>query len=264
MSKVYFIGAGPGDPELITVKGREIIARAELIIYAGSLVNPEVLKCARPGAVMHDSAKMELGPMVELMATYALLGKTVARVHTGDPSLYGAIAEQMAELDKQGVPYEVVPGVSSAFAAAAALRCELTLPSVNQTVIFTRLEGRTGVPKEESIGSLSQHRATMVIFLSVNQIDKVVEELLQGYTEDTPAAVVYKASWPEEKVEEVERLAAAGGKVLFIGDGANDAAAMAKASVSVALSHGAAVAVESVLRPKSCCSRRRSWAWSRS
>ncbi len=200
MSKVYFIGAGPGDPDLITVKGREIISQAELIIYAGSLVNPKVLKYARPGAVMHDSAKMELGVMVEMMATYALLGKTVARVHTGDPSLFGAIAEQMAELDKQGVPYEVVPGVSSAFAAAAALRCELTLPSVNQTVIFTRLEGRTGVPKEESIGSLSQHRATMVIFLSVNQIDKVVEELGAGYPEDTPAAVVYKASWPEEKV----------------------------------------------------------------
>jgi len=143
---------------------------------------------------------MELVPMVELMATYAKMNRTVARVHTGDPSLYGAIAEQMAELDRLGVEYEVVPGVSSAFAAAASLKCELTLPEVSQTVIFTRMEGRTGVPEKESIASLASHEATMVIFLSVSQIEKVADELLTAYPPRTPAAVVYKASWPEEKI----------------------------------------------------------------
>jgi precorrin-4/cobalt-precorrin-4 C11-methyltransferase len=200
MSNVYFIGAGPGDPDLITVKARDIIARADLIIYAGSLVNPEVLKSRKPGAEIHDSSSMALPEIVELMAGFVRRGKVVARVHTGDPSLYGAIAEQMEGLDKAGVGYEVVPGVSSAFAAAAALKCELTLPEVNQTVIFTRLEGRTGVPKEESLSSLAQHRATMVIFLSVKSIDKVVGELKSGYPGETPVAVVYKASWPEEKI----------------------------------------------------------------
>ena len=200
MSKVYFVGAGPGDPELMTVKSRDILSRAGLVIYAGSLVNPEVLKFAKPGASLHDSAKMELSSIVELMREHVDMGLTVARVHTGDPSLYGAIAEQMAELDKAGIDYEVVPGVSSAFAAAAALKCELTLPEVNQTVIFTRLEGRTGVPKEESLASLAKHRATMVIFLSVSSIEKVVHELMEGYPPDTPAAVVYKASWPEQRI----------------------------------------------------------------
>jgi precorrin-4/cobalt-precorrin-4 C11-methyltransferase len=200
MSKVYFIGAGPGDPALMTVKSREILGSADLVIYAGSLVNPEILKFAKDGAVLRDSAKMELSEIVEMMAASASLGRTVARVHTGEPSLFGAIAEQMAELDKAGIEYEVVPGVSSAFAAAAALKCELTLPEVNQTVIFTRMEGRTGVPKEESLSSLAAHKATMVIFLSIKQIDEVVRELLAGYPEDTPAAVVYKASWPGEKI----------------------------------------------------------------
>lgn len=201
MSKVYFIGAGPGDPDLITVKGKAILERADAIIYAGSLVNPELLKCAKPGAVIHDSKTMELEPMVSLMASYVALGRTVARLHTGEPSLFGAIAEQMAELDKAGVEYEVVPGVSSAFAGAAAIKCELTLPDVNQTVIFTRLEGRTGVPKKESLYDLAKHRATMVVFLSVNMIDIVTAQLIEGgYPEYTPAAVVYKASWPDEIV----------------------------------------------------------------
>ena len=200
MSKVNFVGAGPGDPGLMTIKGRDIIASADLIIYAGSLVNPEVLKFAKPGADVRDSKEMELTEIVGLMSSCVSAGGTVARVHTGDPSLYGAIAEQMEELDKAGVAYEVVPGVSSAFAAAAALSCELTLPEVNQTVIFTRLEGRTGVPKEESLSSLASHRATMVIFLSVKDISKVVSELRAGYSEDTPAAVVYRASWPDEQI----------------------------------------------------------------
>ncbi len=200
MPKVFFIGAGPGDPDLMTIKAGKIIAQAGLVIYAGSLVNPDVLKFAKPGAALYDSAKMELIEIIELIKDYASQGKTVARVHTGDPSLYGAIAEQMAELDKAGVEYEVVPGVSSAFAAAAALKCELTLPEISQTVIFTRLSGRTEVPEKESLASLSKHRATMAIFLSVGDIERVVKELLEGYQGYTPAAVVYKASWPEEKI----------------------------------------------------------------
>jgi precorrin-4/cobalt-precorrin-4 C11-methyltransferase len=200
MSKVYFIGAGPGDPDLMTIKAASLIAEADVVIYAGSLVNPDVLKFARPDAALHDSKEMELSEIIATMKEYVSQGKAVARVHTGEPSLYGAIAEQMAELDKAGIDYEVVPGVSSAFAAAAALKCELTLPEVNQTVIFTRLEGRTGVPKEESLASLSKHRSTMVIFLSVGEIEKVAAELREGYPGDTPAAVVYKASWPEQKI----------------------------------------------------------------
>ena len=200
MPNIYFLGAGPGDPDLMTIKAADILRKADLIIYAGSLVNPAVLALAKPDAEIKDSAKMELGEIVGLMEKYAKEGRLVARVHTGEPSLYGAIAEQMAELDRAGVDYEVVPGVSSAFAAAAALKCELTLPEVNQTVIFTRLEGRTGVPKKESLSSLAQHQTTMVIFLSVKEIEKVVEELLTGYPKETPAAVVYKASWPQEKV----------------------------------------------------------------
>ena len=200
MPNIYFLGAGPGDPDLMTIKAADILRKADLIIYAGSLVNPAVLALAKPEAEIKDSAMMELGEIVVLMTKYAREGRLVARVHTGEPSLYGAIAEQMAELDKAGVDYEVVPGVSSAFAAAAALKCELTLPEVNQTVIFTRLEGRTGVPKKESLSSLAQHQTTMVIFLSVKEIEKVVEELLTGYPKETPAAVVYKASWPQERV----------------------------------------------------------------
>jgi len=200
MQKIYFIGAGPGDPELITVKGRDIIEQADMIVYAGSLVNKDILKYAKPGAVMHNSAKMELVPMVELMATYAKMGRIVARVHTGDPSIYGAIAEQMAELDRLEVGYEVIPGVSSAFGAAASLQTELTQPEVSQTVIFTRIEGRTPVPETESLGSLASHRATMVIFLSASKIDEVVGELSSGYGINTPAAVVYKATWPDEKI----------------------------------------------------------------
>ncbi|MGA2192976.1 MAG: precorrin-4 C(11)-methyltransferase, partial [Nitrospirota bacterium] len=200
MTKVFFIGAGPGDPELMTVKARRILSEAGLVIYAGSLVNPEVLKFARPDAVLKDSASMELTAIVETMSAFVSAGKLVARVHTGDPSLYGAIAEQMAELDRAGIPYEVVPGVSSAFAAAAELKCELTLPEVSQTVIFTRLGGRTNVPEKESLASLASHQSTMVIFLSVKNIDAAAAELMTGYPKETPAAVVYKASWPEEKI----------------------------------------------------------------
>ena len=200
MSKVYFLGAGPGDPGLITVKARDILGRAGLVVYAGSLVNPEILNLARPGAELKDSAGMALSQIVEAMAGCVRSGGLCARLHTGDPSLYGAIAEQMSELDRAGIPYEVVPGVSSASAAAAALRRELTLPEVSQTVIFTRMEGRTPVPERESLRSLARHGATMAIFLSAGDMDRVVGELKTGYPEDTPAAVVYKASWPDERI----------------------------------------------------------------
>lgn len=198
---VYFIGAGPGDPELITVKGRRLIGEADIIIYAGSLVNPQVLGGAKPGAAIYDSASMTLPEVVAVMEKGVREGKAVARVHTGDPSLYGAVREQMAELEHLGIGYEVVPGVSSFLAAAAAVKREYTLPGVSQTVILTRMEGRTPVPKRERIPELAGHQATMVVFLSVGQIEKLCCQLQEGgYGADTPAAVVYKASWEEERI----------------------------------------------------------------
>lgn len=197
---IYFIGAGPGDPELITVKGKKILESADVVIYAGSLVNRELLSCTKPGTEIHDSAKMTLEQVLTVMTESVALGKTVARVHTGDPSIYGAIREQMDALNQKGIDYEVIPGVSSFLAAAAALKMEYTLPDVTQTVILTRMEGRTGVPGRESIEALSKHRATMVIFLSTGLIENLVEELKKGYPEQTPIAVVYKASWPEQRI----------------------------------------------------------------
>lgn len=197
---VYFIGAGPGDPELITVKGQNIIKKADVIIYAGSLVNKEVLSCAKENSKIYDSAKMTLEEVIKVIKKAVSSGKIVARVHTGDPSIFGAIREQMDELEKRSIEYEVIPGVSSFLAAAAALRKEYTLPGVTQTVILTRMEGRTGVPEKESIEKLSAHGATMVIFLSVGMIEELVQRLKTGYLEDTPIAVVYKASWPDQKI----------------------------------------------------------------
>jgi len=197
---IYFIGAGPGDPELITVKGRRLLEEAEIIIYAGSLVNRELLKLAKKESIIHNSAEMTLDEVVAVMEAGALEQKLIVRLHTGDPSIYGAIREQMDELDKRNIKYEVIPGVSSFCAAAAALQKEYTLPGVSQTVILTRIEGRTEVPEKESIESLAAHRATMIIFLSVHMIDELVNKLKAGYEDDTPAAVVYKASWPEQKI----------------------------------------------------------------
>lgn len=197
---VYFIGAGPGDPELITVKGRNIIEKADIIIYAGSLVNKELLKFAKENSEIHDSSKMTLEEVIEVMENAVQYGKIVARVHTGDPSIYGAIREQMDQLEKRSIKYEIIPGVSSFLAAAAALEKEYTLPGVTQTVILTRMEGRTGVPGKESIEMLAAHGATMVIFLSIGMIDELVEKLKTGYLEDTPVAVVYKASWPDQRI----------------------------------------------------------------
>ena len=198
---VYFIGAGPGDPDLITVKGQRLIEEADVVIYTGSLVNPQVLAGAKPDAELYDSAAMTLDEVVALMEQGERKQKQVVRVHTGDPSLYGAVREQMAELDRLGIAYEVIPGVSSFLAAAAAMKREYTLPGVSQTVILTRMEGRTPVPESEQIAKLAAHQATMVIFLSVGRIGQLCEQLRQGgYHEDTPAAAVYKASWKDQKI----------------------------------------------------------------
>lgn len=199
--RVYFIGAGPGDPDLITVKAVKALQKAEIIIYAGSLVNREVIKkYGRPEAEIYDSAGMTLEEVLALIKKAAAENKIVARVHTGDPCLYGAVQEQMDALDRLGINYEVVPGVSSFLAAAAGLKREYTLPGSSQTVILTRIEGRTPVPEREQLADLARHRATMCLFLSVQAIDRVVARLLEGYAENTPVAVVHKASWPEEKI----------------------------------------------------------------
>ena len=200
MEKVYFIGAGPGNPELITVKGKKIVEKADVIIYAGSLVNREIINCHKEGAEIYNSASMNLDEVMEVTVTAQKAGKLVARVHTGDPSIYGAIREQMDVLDEHGIEYEVIPGVSSFVAAAAAIKKEFTLPDVSQTVICTRLEGRTPVPETESLESLASHKCSMAIFLSVQMIDKVVKKLLKHYDESTPIAIVQKASWKDQKI----------------------------------------------------------------
>ncbi|MBI5740041.1 MAG: precorrin-4 C(11)-methyltransferase [Nitrospirae bacterium] len=196
-SKVYFIGAGPGDPELITLKGKKILDKAGVIIYAGSLVNPEVFSGA--GAEIYDSSGMTLDEVVCIMKDASSGGKVTARLHTGDTAFYSAISEQIERLRQLNIPYEVIPGVSSASAGAALLGQELTIPEISQTVIFTRMEGRTPVPEGERLSELARHRSSMVIFLSAGMIEKVREELLQGYPEDTPVAVIEKASWPDER-----------------------------------------------------------------
>lgn len=200
MSKVYFVGAGPGDPELISIKGKRIIDEADVIIYAGSLVNKEVLRDAKNGAFIYNSASMNLDEVIEVTKNAVFSGKMVARVHTGDPSIYGAIREQMDRLDEYNIEYEVIPGISSFLATAAALKKEYTLPAVTQTLILTRMEGRTPVPDKERIEELAKHRATMIIFLSIGAIEELATRLKAGYEENTPVAVVYKASWEEQKI----------------------------------------------------------------
>jgi precorrin-4 C11-methyltransferase len=198
---VHFIGAGPGDPELITLKARRLIADAAVVIYAGSLVNPQVLAHARAGAEIYDSATMKLAEQIEVMAATVAQGRSVARLHTGDPALYGAILEQMRSLDRVDIPYDIVPGVSSAFAAAAALGIEYTVPGDTQTVILTRMAGKTAVPERERLRDLAAHRTSLVLFLSAGMIGQVVDELrAAGYSADTPIAVVARASWPDELV----------------------------------------------------------------
>ena len=198
---VHFVGAGPGAPDLITRRGAALLQDADCIIYAGSLVNPALLGLAKPGCVVYNSAEMTLEQVLAVIRQNEAGGKTTVRLHTGDPCLYGAIREQMDVLDAAGIAYDDTPGVSSFCGAAAALNAEYTLPGVSQTVIITRMEGRTPVPEGERLASLANHGATMVIFLSIGLIDKVQAALLQGaYTEKTPAAIVYKATWPEQKV----------------------------------------------------------------
>ncbi len=200
-AQVYFIGAGPGDVELLTLKARKVIEQADVIIYADSLISPEILKFARPGAEVHKSASLTLEQITETIVNAVGQGKTVARLQSGDPSIYGAIGEQMAALDDRGIEYEVVPGVSSLFAAAASLKAELTVPELTQTVIITRMEGRTPVPEAEKLRSLAAHQSSLAIFLSASVVDEVVAELLRGgYPPDTPAALVYKASWKDELI----------------------------------------------------------------
>lgn len=198
MSKVYFIGAGPGDPELITVKGRKILDNADVVIYAGSLVNPLLLSGVR--AEVHDSSRLTLDDIVDIVKDSVNKDRTVVRLQTGDTSFYSAISEQIERFRKLDIEYEIIPGVSSAMAGAAILGQELTVPEISQTVIFTRLEGRTPVPEAENLGALAKHKATMVIFLSVGMIERVRDELLQGYPEDTPVVIIERASWPEQKV----------------------------------------------------------------
>ncbi|MBP2635108.1 MAG: cbiF [Firmicutes bacterium] len=201
MMNVFFVGAGPGDPELITVKGQRLLGQADIIIYAGSLVNPALLSLAKNGAAIYNSASMTLDEVIEVMVQGVKENKLVVRLHTGDPSIYGAIQEQMDKLAASNIGFEVIPGVSSFLATAAALKQEYTLPDVSQTVIITRLEGRTPVPDKEKLVKLASHEATMCIFLSVHMLDNVVKELIDGgYTKDTPVAIVQKASWPDQKI----------------------------------------------------------------
>jgi len=198
--KVVFIGGGPGDPELLTLKAYKIIKKADTIIYAGSLVNKEVLKEAKPNAQIYNSASMDLDEIIDIMEKETDKGQLVARVHTGDPSIYGAIGEQMKRLQEKKISYEIIPGVSSLFAVSAALESELTLPEVSQTVIITRPGGRTPKPDKEAIKYLAQHQATMCIFLGVQMIEQVVEELETNYPPETPVAVVKKASWEDQEI----------------------------------------------------------------
>lgn len=198
---VHFVGAGSGAVDLITVRGARLLGEADVVIYAGSLVNPQLLDSCKPGCEIHNSAKMTLEQVVAVIRAAEQQGKTTVRLHTGDSSIYGAVREQFDELDKLGIGYDVCPGVSSFCGAASSLKAEYTLPDVSQTVIITRSAGRTPVPERESIRSLAAHQATMVLFLSTSLTEVLQAELLAGgYPRETPAAVVYKATWPEEKI----------------------------------------------------------------
>ena len=199
---IHFIGAGPGAEDLITVRGARLLGEADVIIYAGSLVNPALLQYKKEGCAVYDSASMTLEEVVAVMGEAEGAGKDTVRLHTGDPALYGAIREQMDALDALGLPYDDTPGVSAFSGAAAALNAEYTLPEVSQSVIITRMAGRTPVPEGEELRKLAAHGCTLVLFLSTGLLERVEEELLAGgaYAPDTPAAIVYKATWPEERV----------------------------------------------------------------
>lgn len=197
---IHFVGAGSGAADLITIRGKKFLEEADVIIYAGSLVNPQLLDYKKEDCVVYDSAKMTLEEVLDVFFDAEEKGLTTVRLHTGDPCLYGAIREQMDVLDEKGIRYDSTPGVSSFCGAAAALNLEYTLPNVSQSVIITRMEGRTPVPSKESIQSFAAHRATMVVFLSTGLLEELSRRLIEGgYTADTPAAIVYKATWPDEK-----------------------------------------------------------------
>ena len=197
---IRFVGAGCGAADLITVRGQRLLQEADVIIYAGSLVNPALLTYAKAGAKIYNSAEMTLEEVLSVMFDAEERGLSVVRLHTGDPCLYGAIREQMDALDKKGIAYDYTPGVSSFCGAAAALNMEYTLPNVSQSVVITRMAGRTPVPERESVRAFAKHKATMVLFLSTGLLEKTQQELIEGgYDPETPAAIVYKASWPDEK-----------------------------------------------------------------
>ncbi|MDE1725787.1 MAG: precorrin-4 C(11)-methyltransferase [Thaumarchaeota archaeon] len=200
MHKVYFVGCGPGDPELITVKAKKLIQKADVVVYSGSLIPPEIVKLCKK-AELYDAAKLVREDIFKILHDNALKGKLVVRLHDGDPSIYGAIREQTDNLKKEGIEFEVVPGITSFLASAAVLGCELTLPGVTQTIIVTRAESRTKVPTREKISELAKHKATMIFYLSVHLISDIVKETIKGgYSKSTPVAVVYRASWNDEKV----------------------------------------------------------------
>ena len=197
---VYFVGAGTGAVDLITVRGMRLLEKADVIIYAGSLVNPELLQYANKDCEIHDSAKLTLEEVLTIIQKAETDGKITVRLHTGEPSIYGAVREQMDELDRLGISYESCPGVSACFGAAASLNLEYTLPGISQSLIITRMEGRTQVPEKESIESFAAHQASMAIYLSTGMLKELSERLVAGgYRKETPAALVYKATWPEEE-----------------------------------------------------------------
>ena len=197
---VYFVGAGTGAVDLITVRGMRLLEKADVIIYAGSLVNPDLLDYAKKDCQIHNSAKLTLDEVIDIMKKASEEDKTIVRLHTGEPSIYGAVREQMDELDRLGIDYESCPGVSACFGAAASLNLEYTLPDISQSLIITRMEGRTKVPPKESIESFAAHQTSMAIYLSTGMLDELSRRLVAGgYKEDTPAALVYKATWPEEE-----------------------------------------------------------------
>ena len=198
---VHIVGAGCGAADLITLRGRRLLEEADVVVYAGSLVNPALLNCTKPSCRRYDSARMTLEEILAVIEAAEARGETTVRLHSGDPSLYGAIGEQMRAFDARGIEYDITPGVSALSGAAAALKTEYTLPDVSQTVIVTRAAGKTAVPEAESLRALAAHGATMVLFLSTGLLPKVTEELVAGgVSPDAPAAIVYKASWPEEKI----------------------------------------------------------------
>lgn len=210
---VYFVGAGCGAADLITVRGMKLLKKADVIIYAGSLVNPQLLEYAEEGCQIYNSAFMTLDEVIQVMKEAEEEQKTTVRLHTGDPSVYGAVREQMDALDELGISYESCPGVSACFGAAASLNLEYTLPEISQSLIITRMVGKTGVPEKESIESFAAHQATMAIYLSTGMLGELAERLIAGgYRKDTPAALIYKATWPEEEayictVEQLEQTA---------------------------------------------------------